>query len=386
MLFKSFSKQPDFVNHTNKLLFKNYASKPKTEKKRSKGKIFLALVGFGVGALAGLGYMYRKMNTKVMPIANLDGNGNSFLFSEPPPIDLIAKRVVNPNDKSGLQITLFQYEPCPFCKKVRAFLDFAGVSYDIVEVNPVSKKQVGWSTYKKVPTVVVKVKEGYQQLNDSTMIISALASHLIDQDQSLLDIIKFYPIVEYSEEDGAKRSEIMNRYFLMFGDQEPVDRTKESIVEERRWRKWSDDVLMHTLSPNIYRTWDESLEAFKMFDKNGDWARIFSSWERQLVIYVGAAAMYMIGKRLKKRHHLLEDVRQSLYQEVNFFLKTVRSKGTPFMGGQLPNLADLAVYGCISSIDGSQSFDDLMSHSNVAPWYNRMQAVIDSRRGTIVTA
>ena len=62
------------------------------------------------------------------------------------------------------------------------------------------------------------------------MIISALASHLIDQDQSLLDIIKFYPIVEYSEEDGAKRSEIMNRYFLMFGDQEPVDRTKESIV------------------------------------------------------------------------------------------------------------------------------------------------------------
>ena len=120
--------------------------------------------------------------------------------------------------------------------------------------------------------------------------------------------------------------------------------------------------------------------------QNGDWARIFSSWERQLVIYVGAAAMYMIGKRLKKRHHLLEDVRQSLYQEVNFFLKTVRSKGTPFMGGQLPNLADLAVYGCISSIDGSQSFDDLMSHSNVAPWYNRMQAVIDSRRGTIVTA
>jgi len=40
-----------------------------------------------------------------------------------------------------------------------------------------------------------------------------------------------------------------------------------SFSEERRWRKWSDDVLMHTLSPNIYRTWDESVEAFKMFDK-----------------------------------------------------------------------------------------------------------------------
>jgi glutathione S-transferase len=51
---------------------------------------------------------------------------------------------------------------CPFCKKVRAFLDFAGLSYDVVEVNPVTKKQLNWSAYKKVPIVVVKVKEGYQ--------------------------------------------------------------------------------------------------------------------------------------------------------------------------------------------------------------------------------
>lgn len=378
-------RQPHLVKHPNKAIFKNYASEAKNEKKKSKGKIFLALVGFGVGALAGLGYVYRKMNHKVMPIANMDGNESIFLFSEPPPVDLIAKRVVNPNDTSGLKITLFQYEPCPFCKKVRAFLDFAGVSYDIVEVNPVTKKQVGWSTYKKVPTVVIKLKEGYQQLNDSSMIISSLQSYLMDRDQSLLNIVKFYPVVEYNEENGKKSSEIMNRYFLMFRDQEPVGRTKESIVEERRWRKWSDDVLMHTLSPNIYRTWDESLEAFQMFDKNGDWERIFSYWERQLVIYVGAAAMYLIGKRLKKRHNLLDDVRQSLYQEVNFFLKTVKSKGTPFLGGDLPNLADLAVYACISGIDGSRSFDDLMRNTNVGPWYTLMQQVIDSRRGKIVT-
>ena len=51
---------------------------------------------------------------------------------------------------------------CPFCKKVRAFLDFSGLSYDVVEVNPVTKQQCSWSAYKKVPIVVVKVKEGYQ--------------------------------------------------------------------------------------------------------------------------------------------------------------------------------------------------------------------------------
>ena len=79
---------------SSKALSKNYSSKPKDEKKKSKGKIFMAVVGFGVGALAGLGYMYRKMNTKVMPIANIDGKGNSFLFSEPPPVDVIARRVM----------------------------------------------------------------------------------------------------------------------------------------------------------------------------------------------------------------------------------------------------------------------------------------------------
>jgi microsomal prostaglandin-E synthase 2 len=71
-----------------------------------------------------------------------------------------------------------------------------------------------------------------------------------------------------------------------------------------------------------------------------------------MVIYVGAAVMYLIGKRLKKRHNILDDARQSLYNEVNYFLKTVNEKGTPFLGGDVPNLADLAVYGCISSIDG----------------------------------
>lgn len=62
------------------------------------------------------------------------------------------------------------------------------------------------------------------------MIISSLASYLRDKNQDLLKIVKFYPIVEYNEDDGSKRSEIMNRYFLMFGDEEPTDRTKESIV------------------------------------------------------------------------------------------------------------------------------------------------------------
>lgn len=35
--------------------------------------------------------------------------------------------------------------------------------------------------------------------------------------------------------------------------------------EERRWRKWADDVFVHTLSPNVYRTLDESYRTFNWF-------------------------------------------------------------------------------------------------------------------------
>jgi hypothetical protein len=48
----------------------------------------------------------------------------------------------------------------------------------------------------------------------------------------------------------------------------------------------------------------EALQAFRWFDEAGGWPDLFSVWERYLVIYVGAAAMWLIAKKLKKRHQL----------------------------------------------------------------------------------
>ncbi len=62
-------------------------------KKKSGGKMILLVAAFGVGAVASLGYYYRKLTKKHLPIANVDTGGNKFLFSEAPPIDRVAKRV-----------------------------------------------------------------------------------------------------------------------------------------------------------------------------------------------------------------------------------------------------------------------------------------------------
>lgn len=54
----------------------------------------------------------------------------------------------------------------------------------------------------------------------------------------------------------------------------------------------------------MYRSLGEALETFRWFDEAAEWKKHFQAWERLLVIYVGAVAMWLIAKRLKKRHHL----------------------------------------------------------------------------------
>lgn len=114
---------------------------------------------------------------------------------------------------------MFQYPTCPFCCKVRAFLDYNKLSYDIVEVDPMLKQQISWSDYKKVPIVLVKSNNGYQPLTDSTMIVSALATYLKDKTVSIQDIANFYPSVSFVDVDGKRKADIMNKYFIMNEDE-----------------------------------------------------------------------------------------------------------------------------------------------------------------------
>ena len=71
--------------------------------------------------------------------------------------------------------------------------------------------------------------------------------------------------------------------------------------EEQKWRSWVDHTFVHTLSPNIYRTMKESFQVMEYITHVGN----FSNFERQLVYYSGAFAMYIIGRRIKRRYGML---------------------------------------------------------------------------------
>ncbi|KAL8562399.1 hypothetical protein ACOMHN_066113 [Nucella lapillus] len=292
-----------------------------------------------------------------------------------------SRRINIDTDNSGLKLTLFQFQTCPFCCKVRAVLDYYGYSYDVVEVNSVTKKQLKWSDYRKVPILMVDGagESGFIQVNDSSVIVSVLESWRQDRQQSVDKLLQCYACIE-SEEKGKKVYDFPNKYFIMFMDKTNLPTTPAERQEERKWRKWTDDHLVHMLSPNVYRTPSEALQAFHYFSQVGEWEKNFSVPERLVVIYLGATVMYILGKMLRKKYNVKADVRESLYEACTEWTKAVGKK-RPFLGGDHPNLADLSVYGVLNSIEGCEAFQDAQDHTNIGRWYRTMQAAVTAHQG-----
>ncbi|KAE8696786.1 putative BOI-related E3 ubiquitin-protein ligase 2-like [Hibiscus syriacus] len=220
------------------------------------------------------------------------------------------------------EVVLYQYEACPFCNKVKAFLDYYNIPYKIVEVNPISKKEIKWSDYKKVPIL----KVDHEQMVDSSDIIDKLFLR-INPDSSIPD------------------------------------------GEEKKWREWVDNHLVHVLSPNIYRSTSEALESFDYITTHGN----FSFTERLVAKYAGAAAMYFVSKKLKKKHNITDE-RAALYEAAETWVDAL--KGRHYLGGSKPNLADLAVFGVLRPIRYLTSGKDMVEHTRIGDWYSRMENAV----------
>lgn len=93
------------------------------------------LNGVGCGLLIGIGHaVYTSYKSKDAHLVH--ERTDALLLDDLPKVKFIRK-IVNPNEKYNLDIVLFQFQTCPFCSKVRAFLDASGFSYSIVEVSKI---------------------------------------------------------------------------------------------------------------------------------------------------------------------------------------------------------------------------------------------------------
>ncbi|XP_020085501.1 prostaglandin E synthase 2 isoform X1 [Ananas comosus] len=262
---------------------------------------------------------------------------------EPPPPELVPKDVV-----------LYQYEACPFCNKVRAFLDYHDIPYRVVEVNPLSKKEIKWSDYKKVPILVV----------DGEQLIDSSGSYKSFQSSKIILSLFFSCSFPLPSCTWFVLTDIINKLSKRIS-------TDDFVIgeEEAKWRRWVDEHLVHLLSPNIYRTTSEALESFDYIAKHGN----FSATERFTVKYAGAAAMYMVSKKLKKKYNITDE-RAALYEAAETWTKAL--DGKDFLGGSKPNLADLAVFGVLRPIRYLQAGRDMVDNTHIGEWYQRMENAV----------
>lgn len=228
-------------------------------------------------------------------------------------------------------VQLYQYEICPFCCKVKAFLDWQKVGYSTVEVNPISKAEIKqFAPYKKVPAALV---DG-NQVTDSANILSTIATAM----------------------DAKVADELAD-------------------PEVQRWLEFADKELAVLLFPNITRSFGESFEAFGYISD----VPTFGAGSKAANRLAGSVAMWLANGKLKKKYNITDE-RKQLLDTVNRWTDAVGDG--PFLKGAKPGVADVAVYGVVSSIRGMAAYKEIMqSAPALRTWSDHMRTVLgDSMR------
>ena len=152
--------------------------------------------------------------------------------------------------------TMYCFETCPFCFKVKALLGSRGIEYSKVEVDPTFKTQLKWSEWAKVPIFVDK--DG-TQVNDSNHIL-----HYIDDKNGNL--------------------------FPKAGEDQDQD----------HWMDFSNNVLGKSIVAVIYSTYWTSVGALDYVTRVDN----FSRASRLINKWMGAIIMRMVGKSRAKMFDL----------------------------------------------------------------------------------
>ena len=224
---------------------------------------------------------------------------------------------------------LYQYAACPFCSKVRTMLKYKGADYETIEVHPLNKKEIAFSLdYRAVP---IYIDSAGKQVNDSTVIMK-----WIDEEFP-------HSAVFETSESG---------------------KTKEAL-----WLAWSEK-LVKGLPTVIYGSIFDSLKSFNYITKVGK----FSWIEKRMIKYSGALIMTLVAKKIKKREAITDPEK---------FLKQMTAEwaeglaGNPFMGGETPNAADIALFGITEVVRDLKAGAIFRENKIYEAWMSRMEKALE---------
>ena len=261
--------------------------------------------------------------------------------------------------RSSATVRLFQYQTCPFCNKVRAYLDWAGVPYEVVEVNPMGKKELEFSGLKSVPVVTVD----HIVMNESSSIISAfdqLFTHYQHKRQQAAA-----PVHTAVHTSATAASAALS--------------SADSPDSVDYWRAWVDNKLIYLTAPNLYTSLSASLQAMDYIMTQSS----LPASQRYLSKYVGGPMMYFVSEYRLKKKRGITDARQQLYDALRQWSSQAvqqRGRGGGFSGGEKADLSDVAVFGVCRAFMGFPAGEDILRPQNVGEefvaWYGRMEKAV----------
>ena len=222
-------------------------------------------------------------------------------------------------------ITLYQFQSCPFCSKVRALLNIIDEPFDIVEVSPFGMKELDFTDHGKVPV-------------------------LKDDDQL---IVESATIIDYLNENYSKF---------------PIDeKTKE-------WTDWIDDTLVHYITPLVHSDFSTSRKNFKHIIPTGQYGFLTT----KLMRFAGSIAMPIVAKKLQAKYNI-DDPKTDFLEAIDHWLDN-GLEGKVFFGGDHPNHVDCSVFGVLNSCHTLGPIAMAMQHNLSFPdWYNRCLTLMSSK-------
>jgi microsomal prostaglandin-E synthase 2 len=221
-------------------------------------------------------------------------------------------------------LTLYQFESCPFCWKVKSLLHFSKIPYKTVEVNPMNSKELEPLGLKKVPVLV----DGEKVVTESSVIM-----------------------------------DYINEHYAHLSNDETVD----------AWREWVDNTLVHFIPPIIYKDFGTAWQTFGQVLKPSG----FGVMKRTMIRFAGAMAMSKTSQK-KARERGITDAPAGLTEAVAHWINDGLA-GRIFHGGETPDLADLSVFGIFRSTDDLAAVS-LAKASNpaFAKWYEQLKSMTPS--------
>ncbi|MGB0846171.1 MAG: glutathione S-transferase N-terminal domain-containing protein [Thiolinea sp.] len=212
-------------------------------------------------------------------------------------------------------LTLYQFRSCPFCGKVRAFLNHTQTPFEVVEVSPFGMKELDFTEHRKVPVL----RDGEQVIVESATIVRHLNQHHAK-----------VPVAEDAE----------------------------------AWMQWIDNKLVHLLPPLVHPDFRTSFRNFATV-----MSREQISGIKGFVIRLGGAlAMPKVARKMKAKHQI-ENAPEEFAAAIEHWV-TAGLAGNAFFGGDHPDQVDTSVFGVLHSVAGLDFLEQEKSQNqDFGRWY-----------------